>query len=86
MALPMYDDCFQKLAILLIFIQVNAWTILSGGLFAAAAAMAAFAFKGSRTETSEQIAMLAAAGKKGNVLIFLFLYCRSSFRKSTCCC
>nr|DAA05880.1 TPA_inf: chloroplast light-harvesting protein CP29 precursor Lhcb4 [Euglena gracilis] len=27
--------------------------------------MAAFAFKGSRTETSEQIAMLAAAGKKG---------------------
>jgi light-harvesting complex II chlorophyll a/b binding protein 4 len=42
---------------------VNAWTILGGGAFAAAAALLAIAFKG-KSETSEQLAMLAASGKK----------------------
>jgi light-harvesting complex II chlorophyll a/b binding protein 4 len=43
---------------------VSAWTVLSGGLFAAAAAMAAIVYKGNQTSSSEQIAMLAASGKK----------------------
>jgi light-harvesting complex II chlorophyll a/b binding protein 4 len=43
---------------------VNAWTVLSGGCFAAAAAMLAVAFKRNAVQSSEQLAMLAASGKK----------------------
>jgi light-harvesting complex II chlorophyll a/b binding protein 4 len=42
---------------------VSSWAI-TGGAFAAAAALFAIAFKGSNAQSSEQIAMLAAFGKK----------------------
>lgn len=42
--------------------SVNAWTAISGGVFAAAAALAAIVYKNGKDE--EQVAMLAASGKK----------------------
>jgi len=44
--------------------QSNAWTVFSGGLLAAAAAIVAVVYKGNQSECSEQFAMLAASGKK----------------------
>jgi len=44
---------------------VSTWTVLSGGFLAATAAMAALFFKSSSVQSSEQLAMLAASGKKG---------------------
>ena len=52
------------------YTQVSTWTMVTGGLLAASAAIVAFVTK-SRTETvsSEQIAMLAAFGRKSMFLV-----------------
>ena len=43
--------------------EVNAWTVLSSGVFAAAAALAAIVYM-SGSQNAEQVGMLAAARKK----------------------